>query len=80
MQNQSLELGAEPLEAGGPQIPYRRLLALRHQCVVAVSTSLNLKTKPGRELTTIEGEFIITCRPSLALLRGLFHYRVPGRV
>ena len=43
MQNQSLELGAEPLEAGGPQIPYRRLLALRHQCVVAVSTSLNLK-------------------------------------
>ena len=38
-----------------------------------MSRNLN-KTKTGMGITTVEGEFIITCRPSLALLRGLLHY------
>ena len=41
--------------------------------VVGVLIYLNLKDfKTGTGFRTIEGWFIITCRPSLALLRGPF--------
>ena len=56
-------------------------MALGRLFVLGVSISLQTLKKQRDEFTIIEGEFIITARlPSLALLRGLLRYSVPGRV
>ena len=60
-------------------LPVSVSLLPRRHCVVGVLIYLNLKKlTPGRVLGLLRGGFIITCRPSLALLRGPYYYWVPA--